>query len=133
MNDKLLAAIFRKVAFKGDEMRRYTAACVYTALHHYPAPFAADDVPEAFRPAPATVSGQTTPGCAFALLRSDAVKVFRCVGRRTSKSAKRNGARINEYLPDWKLAMAWLEGNGFALPDSEQDVALGQTLLDVKL
>lgn len=130
MNSDLLAGILLKVEFKGDEFRRYKAAAVYAALHLYPAPFAADDVPEAFRPDPKTTeSGRTTPGCAFATLRSDAVHVFRCCGRRTSRSRRRNGARINEYTVDWNRAVQWLTANGFPLPDSAKDVSLGQLLL----
>lgn len=109
MNPNLLNAILQKVAFKGDEMRRYQAACIYTALALYPQEFGADDVPEPLRP-----QSMTTAGCAFALLKSDGLQIFARAGRRKSKSKDRNGAWINTYtLPSPRLACAWLTANGF--------------------
>lgn len=118
MNAQLLNAILQKIAFKGPEMQRYQAACILTALEYHPRYFGADDVPLPFRP-----ESMTTAGCAFALLKSDGLKIFERVGRRKSKSKLRNGAWINTYrLTNRGLALRWLERNGFERPPEQADL-----------
>ncbi len=122
MTEQLAHAIFQKVAFKGDEFKRYQATLLYTALGLWPQDVAADDVPGWLRPA-----SLTTAGCAWALLKCDAVHVFERVGRRASRSEKRNAAWINTYrLTSRALANTWLERNGFApVAVVEEQMALG--------
>lgn len=117
MNDSLRNAIFQKVAFKGDEMRRYQAAVIYTALALHPGEFAADDVPEALKP-----QNATTAGCSFALLKSDGLSLFIRCGRRASKTPSRNSAWINTYkIASRELAKTWLEPNGFPPADVKEE------------
>lgn len=109
MNPGIRDAIFQKLAFKPDEMKRYQAAVIYTALALFPGDIAADDVPAELRP-----QSSTTAGCVFALLKSDGLHLFLRSGRRASKSPGRNCAWINTYsLGSRELARTWLEKNGF--------------------
>lgn len=124
MNNQLANAILGKVAFKGPDMRRYSAAAIYTAIARFPLPFAADDVPAALRPA-----DNTSAGCAFASLKCERVRVFDRVGRRASKAASRNSAWINEYRVNVNVALRWLKANGFEVPKAERDVLAGQQTL----
>ncbi len=121
MNEPLLNAILQKVSFKGPETRRYQATVLLVALELHPLEIAADDIPLALRP-----QNPTTAGCVFALMKSDGCRIFDRVGRRASKSKKRNCAWINSYrLASIALAHRWLAANGFTVP-AQKD---GQLLL----
>lgn len=124
MNEGLANAIFGKVGFRGDTVKRYQAACILSAMQVFPGEFGADDVPNEFRP-----QDQTTAGCVFALMKSDGQKIFNRVGRRASKCATRKSAWINTYRIVMPIAIAWLKANGFEVPKQDQDVLAGQQLL----
>jgi hypothetical protein len=109
MNPALANAILQKLGFRGESMRRYQAAAIYTAIAQWPAEIGADDVPEQFRPQDAT-----TAGCCWALLKSDGTHLFSRAGRRMSRTESRNSAWINTYrLNSVDLANAWLAANGW--------------------
>lgn len=122
MNPNLANAILQKLGYRADQMRRYQAAAIYTAIALWPAEIAADDIPSEFRP-----QDTTTAGCSWALLKSDGLHLFIRVGRRASRSEGRNAAWINTYrLASIELANAWLVANHFApaRPKPQQELAL---------
>jgi hypothetical protein len=110
MNNDLANAIFGKIGFRGDKVRRYQAACIYKAMQLYPSEFGADDVPNEFKP-----QDQTTAGCVFALMKSEGQRIFIRSGRRASKCPSRKSAWLNTYR--------------VSLPAKDKDVLQGQQML----
>ncbi len=117
-NANLARAILLKVSFRPQAMFKTQAFLIYTALAGQE--FTADIIPKELRLKPDGTTDCTTQGAAVSMLRT--AGLLEMTGRITSPAATRNGAEVKRWRlaqGKRKLALAWLEAQGYPVPGQE--------------
>jgi hypothetical protein len=120
-DDSFWQGILLKLSFKPEKVHRMMAALIYVGLTGRT--FTADTVPKV------VWQDNTTSGCSVRLLASGkkGLGILDFAGWTTSPAKTRHGAPVKSWrMPadKRKLALTWLERNGFDLPPVGDDAPL---------